>query len=323
VQLVALLLAAPVLGGCAAGPAAPGLPAGPPESVELSATPFYPQTDHQCGPAALATVLGAAGRSVSPDALADEVYLPGRRGSLQPELSAAVRSRGLLAYEVGPALEDLYRQVAAGTPVLVLQRLGAGPWPGWHYAVLVGYDRRSGTVVLRSGTEQRLQMSAVRFEATWARGGRWALVLLTPGKLPAQADFDRYLRAAAELESMPDLPGASRAYAAAALHWPDAALPWLGQGNVAAGQGDWVRAERAYRTALELDRTSAAALNNRAESLRRLGCPAAALDALQSGRAAIAPDDALRPVLEQTLREIEATPTADRPAPECARFTGR
>jgi tetratricopeptide (TPR) repeat protein len=318
--LTALLPVLLALGGCAAPPPRPGPPPGLPESVELSATPFHPQTAHQCGPAALATVLGAAGAAVAPEVLADEVYLPGRQGSLQPEMAAAVRARGLLAYEAGPTLEDLYAQLAAGTPLLVLQRLGAGPWPGWHYAVLVGYDSRSGTVVLRSGKEDRLQVDAARFEATWIRGGRWALAVLRPGDLPARADVDRYLRAAAALEAAPDPQAASRAYTAAAMRWPDEPMPWLGLGNVAAGQGDWEQAERAFRTALDVDRSSAAALNNRAESLRQLGCPEAALVALRAGWEAIAHDDALRPVLEQTRREIEAVPPGP-PAAGCARFT--
>jgi tetratricopeptide (TPR) repeat protein len=314
-----LLPALLALAGCAAAPPRPGPPPGLPESVELSATPFHPQTVHQCGPAALATVLGAAGAGIAPDVLADEVYLPGRQGSLQAEMAAAVRARGLLAYEAGPTLEDLYAQLAAGTPVLVLQRLGAGPWPGWHYAVLVGYDSRSDTVILRSGKKERLQADAARFEATWARGGRWALAVLQPGDLPARADVDRYLRAAAALETGPEPQAASRAYEAATVRWPGEPMPWLGLGNVAAGQGDWAQAERAFRTALELDRSSAAALNNRAESLRQLGCTEAALAALGTGWATIAQDDPLRPVLEQTRREIEAVP-AGLPAAGCARF---
>lgn len=318
--LPALLLVMQAMAGCVVAPATSGPPAGRPAAIELESTPFHPQTSYQCGPAALATVLGAAGLAVSPAALADEVYLPGREGSLQAELAAAVRARGLLAYEVGDELDDLYAQLAAGTPVLVLQRLGAGPWPGWHYAVLVGYDSEADSVILRSGEKRRLQMSAARFEATWARGGRWAIAVLQPGDLPPHADPGRYLAAAAALEAMPNPQAAERAYAAAVIRWPGDPLPWLGRGNVAAGQGDWLQAERAFRTALEIDRSSAAALNNRAEALRQLGCLQAAAHALQAGMPAIAADDALRPILEQTRREIEAGP-AVAPAAVCAQFT--
>jgi hypothetical protein len=55
---LALLL---FLVGCAGSSRLATLPAGLPSRAELTATPFYPQTEHQCGPAALATVLSAAG----------------------------------------------------------------------------------------------------------------------------------------------------------------------------------------------------------------------------------------------------------------------
>ena len=87
--LPALLLVMQAMAGCVVAPATSDPPAGRPASIELESTPFHPQTSYQCGPAALATVLGAAGLTVSPAALADEVYLPGRQGSLQPELAAA------------------------------------------------------------------------------------------------------------------------------------------------------------------------------------------------------------------------------------------
>ena len=92
----AAFAAALVLAGCASrGPQLPPVTvAGLPASVELDSTPFFPQQDYQCGPAALATVLVASGAQVSPDELVAEVYLPGRKGSLQAELIAAARARG-------------------------------------------------------------------------------------------------------------------------------------------------------------------------------------------------------------------------------------
>ena len=62
--------------------------------VQLSSVPFYPQEAYQCGPAALAGVLGAAGVAATPSSLAPQVYLPGRQGSLQLELMAASRRAG-------------------------------------------------------------------------------------------------------------------------------------------------------------------------------------------------------------------------------------
>jgi len=318
---LALLL---FLVGCAGPSRLATLPAGLPSRAELTATPFYPQTEHQCGPAALATVLGAAGHQVEPGALAAEVYLPGREGTLQPELAAAVRARGLLAYEVGPGLDDILAEVAAGRPVLVLQRLGAGPWPSWHYAVVVGYDQRNGQVLLRSGTQDRLAMHASLFDATWERGGRWALVVLEPGTLPARPDLARYMQSAAALEAAPNPEAAEKAYESAARLWPQEPLPRLGLGNVAAARGDWREAEGWYAAALLDDPSQAAALNNRAEALQRLGCAEAARLSLQQGMGYVAAGDPLRPALQQAARDIAARSAGSAADPaECTQFTTR
>jgi hypothetical protein len=297
------------------------LPAAWPERVELSATPFFPQTEHQCGPAALATVLGAAGRSVEPSVLTAEVFLPGRAGSLQAELVAAARARGLLPVETGPALDDVLAETTAGRPVLVLQQLGIGPWPYWHYAVVIGYDRPRQRVLLRSGTDERLEQRAAVFEATWARGGQWALVLLEPGQLPARPDLDRYMRAAADMERQ-SATAAAAAYRAAAARWPDAPLPALGLGNVAAARGDWRDAERWYHAALAANPATAAALNNRAEALGRLGCSGLARRVLHDGMAHIAHGDPLRPALDDTARALDAAAGDADPA-HCGQFTLR
>ncbi|MFZ3159744.1 MAG: PA2778 family cysteine peptidase, partial [Rhodoferax sp.] len=112
-----------------------------PARVELTQVPFFPQEAFECGPAALAMVAHAAGVRVSPETLVDQVYLPGRQGSLQPEMLAAARRQGLLAYPLKPRIEAVLREVAAGKPVLVFQNLAFSIYPVWHYAVVMGFDR--------------------------------------------------------------------------------------------------------------------------------------------------------------------------------------
>ena len=277
-----------------------------PQSVELRSTPFHSQTDQQCGPAALATVLGAAGQPVAPATLEREIFVPGRRGSLQPELVGAIRARGLLPYELGGSLDELAAELAAGRPVLVLQKQGLGPWPAWHYAVAIGYDSERDVVLLRSGTTERLELRAPVFDASWSRAGRWAVVALEPGTLPAQPDLSRYVHATAALESVGRLDAAAKSYEAAVRQWPDAPMPRFGRANVAAARGQWSEAERGYRAALQLEPRLAAALNNRAEALAQLGCPLTARRELERGAAAIGPDDPLRATLSLTLAELEA-----------------
>jgi tetratricopeptide (TPR) repeat protein len=280
--------------------------------VELIDTPFFPQRDYQCGPAALATVLAASGIAVDADELVPEVFLPGRKGSLQPELVAAARKRGRLPYIISPNPQALVAQLAAGIPVMVLQKLGAGPWPGWHYAVLVGYDTVSDEFLLRSGTDERLEMSARRFLTTWNRADRWALVTLPPGVLPAEADSTRYMEAAAGLEAVGRLDDAERAYEAAARQWPGIALPRLGIANLAYARGDLRAAERGYREAIELEPGNVAARNNRAEVLMKLGCPASARQEIASAQA-LAAGGPLAAAVSATSVRIAAVPGGDDP----------
>jgi tetratricopeptide (TPR) repeat protein len=190
--------------------------------------------------------------------------------------------------------------------VLVLQKQGLGPWPAWHYAVVNGYDAARGRVLLRSGTTRRLELPTSMFETSWLRADAWAIVVLDPGQMPARPDFERYMQAAAALEAVGQAHAASLAYTAAVRQWPAEPLPHLGLANLDAAAGRWRDAERAYADALRLDPHSAAALNNRAEALGRLGCPNAARTTLARGMAGVAPDDPLRPALERTQRDLDA-----------------
>jgi tetratricopeptide (TPR) repeat protein len=283
-----------------------------PASVELQSTPFFPQQEYQCGPAALATVLVASGAQVAPDDLVAEVYLPGRKGSVQAELIAAARSRGRLPYVLPPSLDDLLAQLAAGHPVLVLQKTGAGPWPGWHYAVVIGYDATRDRLVLRSGTESRLEMTATHFRATWDRADRWAMTVLEPGRLPARADFGRYMEAAAGLESVGRLDDAEQAYRAAVQHWPGESLPRLALANIALARGDEAAAERELRAALSLAPEDVAARNNLAEVLRLMGCPESARREI-SIAAKLAAGGPLAAAVASTQRRIDASRAPDAP----------
>ena len=296
-----------VLGGCTGtGPVlSPHLPHGDRgTTVELRDTPFFAQTDYQCGPAALATLLQDTGSNVTPADLAPEVYLPARQGSLQLELIAATRRHGRLPYVIKPRLSALLEELRAGRPVLVLQNLGLRRLPAWHYAVAIGYLPDSDEIILRSGTTRRKLMAAARFLRTWENAEGWGLLVLRPGDLPSQVDPLAYIRAAADLESVGQTRAASQAYAATTVRWPDNATAWLGLGNTRYHLGDLEYAEHSYRQALRADPGHLAAHNNLAMLLAERGCYPAALDTLDHALEISRPDDALRGTLLETRREI-------------------
>ena len=285
----------PVLGmllalcGCAGtGPTASlaGLDERP--AVELTEVPFHPQQRYQCGPAALATMLGWSGADTSPETLADRLYIPARQGSLQPELMAQARQHGRLVYRIPAEPHALLDELQAGHPVLVLQNLGLRSWPVWHYAVVIGYEPERGELILRSGTIRRHRVRLATFLRTWKRGDSWGVVTLRPGQLPASAEPRRYLAAAFDLEASGFGAPAETAYRAGIERWPS--YPGL-------------------RLALANRRLATAG-------------PAAAVPILEQGIAAGAEDGALYNNLALLLAELERWDEAEIYARRAVRAGG-
>ena len=271
----AILIAGTLLTvGCASTPQTNELLAtrgGPEHSAELTDVPFFRQTAYQCGPAALATVLGSAGAAITPDVLAPQVYLPDRRGSLQFELLAATRRHGYIPYVLEPRLDDVLSEVATGTPVLVLQNLGLSWYPKWHYAVVVGFDLSTGEIVLRSGGEARHIVSMRVFERTWERGDFWAMVSMPPDRLPHTAEETSYVLAVLSLERLQRWQEVALAYDTALSRWPDNLVARIGLGNSRYALGDVPGAEVAYRRATRDHPDAAVAFNNLAQVLADQG----------------------------------------------------
>ena len=274
--------------------------------VELAATPFFPDDAMHCGPAALATVLGAAGVPAQPEQLATEVYTPGLGGSLQLELVAAARGRGLVPYELPPEADALFAELVAGRPVLVLQNLRLRTLPAWHYAVVVGADPATGELLLRSGPERRRVTPAGEFMRSWDLAERWALVLLPPGELPAALDRERYFAAVAGLEATGRHAEAARAWAAALGPWPDDAVALFGHATASHLAGDHATAYDAYVALLVLEPGHAAGLNNLAYLLAGQGCPVAAGVLARRALTAAAPGGAIAAAAEDTLAGLSA-----------------
>lgn len=279
-----------------------------PEPIVLDEVPFYPQTEYQCGPAALAGVLGSAGVDTNPDKLSPQVFLPERQGSLQVELMAATRRAGLLPYPVEGELEALAGELEAGRPVLVLQNLRTPTFPVWHYAVLVGMDPDANRVILNSGTEARKRVRARTFLRTWNWADRWAMVALKPGELPATPEPLVYYQAAASFAEVADPESAQRAWEAAANRWPQDHRPQVALGNLAYQQGDFESAVHHYAAGLELNPDNAVLENNLAEATAAAGCPQAAGLRLASFLSQLDDASPWKEQLQQTLVELKTRP---------------
>ncbi len=281
------------------------------ESALLANVPFYPQLEYECGPAALAGVLGAAGVITAPTTLSPQVYLPGRQGSLQVELVAATRRAGRIPYIVDSTPQALVAELAAGRPVLVLQNLQTRDFPVWHYAVLVGLDAATNRVYLNSGAEQAMPVAAPEFLRTWDWAGRWALVTLRPGELPADAQAARYMDAVLSFEAVAGAELALPAWETARVQWPQEALPYLALGNHAHSSHNLHAAAHYYWRGLQFNPRQSALTNNLASVLGELGCPRTGESLLRPVTERQSSDSRWAPVMAATLAELAAQTGVD------------
>lgn len=309
-----LTLCVSLLSGCAVQTQAllaqpePDLPA----YAELVATPFFAQERYQCGPAALAMVLQAAGIKASPEQLQPEVYLPAREGSLQVEMLTSARRHGTLAVPIAPNLRALLNEVAAGHPVVILQNLGLSWLPRWHYAVVIGFDLNRREVMLRSGLTERQILPMRTFEHTWARSQYWAMVALAPGTLPVSATEAIVTAGLVALEKFTTPQQAQRGYQAGLTRWPDSLTLQLGLGNSAYAAGQPKRAATAFRDATQKHADSVTAFNNLASVLSEMGQHG---EALRAADHAVSLGGPLQNIAMETREAIRLAMSAPITAP--------
>ena len=293
-----------------------GWPDGVEQTVELTAVPFFPQADYQCGPAALATVLSHSGVEVTPEPLVSQVYLPSRQGSLQIEMLAAPRRYGRVSYQLAPRYADVLREVAAGNPVIVLQDVGPmlTPFTQWHYAVLNGFDYPSGTLYLRSGTKARQEMPFTAFEREWMKSGYWAMVVTPPDRIPVTATEQGWMSAVLAMARAGDGAAATSAYAAALKRWPDNLPAAIGLANQHHARGAFADAVATLRVAQQKHPQSVIVINNLAQALSDQGRHAEALAQIETASDPQSPFAAeVRSTRQVIMERIAQQKTGNRP----------
>lgn len=308
VRFAGALAAVALLAGCATAP--PMLAASDKAKATYAAqalleVPFHPQREYQCGPASLAMALNASDASVTVDEMIPAVFLPGRRGSVQPEMMATPRRYGRVSYPVGSTLDALFSEVAAGHPVIVLQNLGLKWFPVWHYAVVVGYDVDAGHVTLHSGTTEHARMSIARFDRTWARGDRWAMVALAPDALPVAVNARAAVEAIHHYERVAGSAAAGPAWVAATERWPDDAVAWFARGNAHYARRELMEAREAFEAAVVLQPDLGPGWINLGYLYNELGEVPNALTALRTAVAIAGP---WQSAAEAALERLERMP---------------
>ncbi|XQU07024.1 PA2778 family cysteine peptidase [Halomonas sp. LY9] len=230
--------------------------------TELTEVPFFAQTEYQCGPATLAMVLNHEGVEASVDELIPQVFLPGRDGSVQPEMLATVRRYERLAIPIRGTMDALLTHLEAGDPVVVMQNLALPAFPMWHYAVAIGFDLPNETLILRSGEIERHTLSFSRFDATWARSERWGFVVSEPGSLPEGVTARNALEAISAFEEQHGPAKALSSWQAFGERFSANPLGQFALGNALYAAEQPQAALDAFETATQLDPAMGAAWLN-------------------------------------------------------------
>ncbi len=240
------------------------------DAALIEDVPFIPQEKYQCGPAALGMLLRYRGKTPDQKELTAQVYTPGKKGSIQSDVTSGARRQGMLALPVSK-MPELLREVQDGNPVLVLQNLGLSWYPRWHYAVVIGFDLEASELILHSGETDALSMDLSTFERTWARAKNWGLLVVNPGYLPSTATELDLVKASAHLEQQRYLTAAARSYRAILRKWPESLGAHVGLGNVNYQQDKLEAAAAILKEATRLHPRDPSVWNNYSVVLSELG----------------------------------------------------
>ncbi len=159
-----------------------------PAWIVVPDVPFVAQrADEDCGPAALAMVLGRFGVPVT---LADVASAePPKHGGVRAgDLRDFARAQGLQAFVVAGTFEDLFGELARGHPVLVgLAKPMTGGRALAHYEVVVAINRRDRRLLTLDPARGLRENSLEGFAREWAPTGRVTLIAFRPARRPRDA----------------------------------------------------------------------------------------------------------------------------------------
>ncbi len=185
-----LVLALFLLSSCAVNGGAPALPYGGPTSEKnfhtwnasgdasvrvLQKVPFYPQADHQCGPAAMAEVLDYYGSGVTPASIASSIYSKTARGTLGIDMLFYAQQAGFSARQYSGSKRDIMREIDRGRPLIVFVDYGFWVYQEGHFMVVAGYDAGGPIVHSLNGPFEHIPWD--EFMGPWKKTGYWTLLI--------------------------------------------------------------------------------------------------------------------------------------------------
>jgi predicted Zn-dependent protease len=240
------------------------------KKAEVKGVANLKQNDSFCGPASVAMVMNHAGKNISQNHLASQMFTPNARGSFKTDLVTAIRREGMLAVKV-TNMDDLLMELQNQKPVLVYQNLGLASYPIWHYSVVTGYSFKGPYVWQHTGEEEVMKTNMKIFEENWAKGDYWGMIVLNPGEISVTGNDLSYSEGAAGLEQVGKMNEAHLVYDSILKKWPDSLVARIGLGNIFYTAAKYKKSSAILREATVLHPKAAVAWHNYAvaESARK------------------------------------------------------
>jgi ABC-type bacteriocin/lantibiotic exporter with double-glycine peptidase domain len=145
----------------------------------IEGVPFVKQTEYDCGPAALASVLSFRGKAVDLERITASVYLPKLRGTLPMDLERYAKDDGFKTSSSAGTAAALKTAIDSNTPVICLLDLGFGFYRQPHFVTVIGFDDGNGLFIMHDGGTPNRTMAYEDFGKKWTRGGNW-MIVITP-----------------------------------------------------------------------------------------------------------------------------------------------
>jgi ABC-type bacteriocin/lantibiotic exporter with double-glycine peptidase domain len=166
-----------LLWGCALGGGErTSIPEG---ATVLKGVPVYAQEAHQCGPAALAMVLGywqgPDGPAITPEDVAPAVYSKNARGTLGLDLELYARRKGYRVGRPEGSLDALKRSLDEGVPPIIMVDYGTWVYKVYHFMVVTGYHKDG--LVVQAGKDRPEFIETGPLLRIWRKTGNWMLTI--------------------------------------------------------------------------------------------------------------------------------------------------
>lgn len=145
----------------------------------IEGVPFVQQTEYDCGPAALASVLSFRGKAADLERITASVYLPQLRGTLLMDLERYAKDEGFKTSSSAGTHDALKTAVRSNSPVICLLDLGYWFYRQPHFVTVIGFDDGNGLFIMHDGGIPNRTMRYEDFEKKWARAGKW-MIVITP-----------------------------------------------------------------------------------------------------------------------------------------------